>query len=208
MDPFLGEIKAVGFDFAPRGWALCNGQILQINQYQALYSLIGTTYGGDGHNTFALPDLRGRVGVHQGQGLNRYVMGQKAGTETHTLSAAQMPSHTHLATFAPTSSSPFTANVAVKAKDGLGDTNSANAHYWATGKTQSGPTILNVVNGYSSSANTTMASDAVSVSVSGGMTQGSVTNQATGGNQPFSIVQPYLTLNYIIALEGYYPSKD
>lgn len=207
MDPFLGEIRAVGFDFAPRGWALCNGQILQINQYQALYSLLGTAYGGDGQTTFALPDLRGRVGVHQGQGLSSYRMGQRAGAETQTLSVAQIPLHTHLATFAPTSSSPFTANVAVKAKDGLGDTNSANAHYWATGKTQSGPTILNVVNGYSSSADTTMASDAVSVNVSGGMTQGSVTNQPTGESQPLSIVQPYLTLNYIIAIEGYYPSR-
>ena len=93
-EPFLAEIRMVGFNFAPRGWALCDGQILPINQNQSLYSLLGTTYGGDGRTTFALPDLRGRVPVHKGEGIS---LGQKGGTETVTLTAGQTPAHTHAA---------------------------------------------------------------------------------------------------------------
>ncbi|MGB1242178.1 MAG: phage tail protein [Chitinophagales bacterium] len=91
-EPFLGEIRIVGFNFAPRGWAFCDGQILPINQNQSLYSLLGTTYGGDGRTSFALPDLRGRTPIHEGGGFQ---LGQKSGAETITLTAAEMPSHTH-----------------------------------------------------------------------------------------------------------------
>jgi microcystin-dependent protein len=96
-DPFIGEIRMFAFSFAPRGWALCNGQLLPIAQNQALFSLLGTAYGGNGTTTFALPDLRSRVPVHQGQGpgLSPYAEGQAGGTETVTLAAAQMPQHTH-----------------------------------------------------------------------------------------------------------------
>lgn len=96
-DPFLGEIRMFGFDFAPQGWALCDGQVLSINQNQALFSLLGSVYGGDGRTTFALPDLRSRVPIHQGQGagLSSYVRGQAGGAEAVTLAAAQMPEHTH-----------------------------------------------------------------------------------------------------------------
>jgi microcystin-dependent protein len=96
-DPFIGEIRMFAFGFAPQGWALCNGQLLPIAQNQALFSLLGTTYGGNGTTTFALPDLRSRVPVHQGQGpgLSPYAEGQASGTETVTLAAAQMPQHTH-----------------------------------------------------------------------------------------------------------------
>jgi len=96
-EPFLGEIKMVGFNFAPRGYALCNGQILSISQNTALFSLLGTTYGGNGQTTFALPDLRGRVPIHQGQGpgLSNYTMGQQSGVETVTLSTTQIPPHGH-----------------------------------------------------------------------------------------------------------------
>ena len=96
-DPFIGEIRMFAFGFAPQGWALCNGQLLAINQNQALFSLLGTTYGGNGTTTFALPDLRSRVPVHQGQGpgLSPYAEGQAGGTEAVTLAAAQMPQHTH-----------------------------------------------------------------------------------------------------------------
>ena len=95
--PFIGEIRLVGFSFAPVGWAKCDGAILAIAQNDALFALIGTTYGGDGQVTFALPDLRGRVPIHNGQGpgLSSYIIGQAAGTETVTLTANQLPGHTH-----------------------------------------------------------------------------------------------------------------
>ena len=97
MEPFLGEIRMFGFDFAPQGWALCNGQLLPINQNQALFSLLGNMYGGNGTTTFALPNLQSRVPIHQGQGagLSAYVVGQAGGAETVTLAAAQMPAHAH-----------------------------------------------------------------------------------------------------------------
>lgn len=91
-EPFLAEIRIMGFNFAPRGWAFCDGQILPIDQNQSLYSLLGTTYGGDGRTSFALPDMRGRVPIHTGDGRAE---GQKGGQEIHTLSDAEMPSHNH-----------------------------------------------------------------------------------------------------------------
>jgi microcystin-dependent protein len=95
--PYIGEIVIVAFNFAPAGWASCNGQLLPISENDALFALIGTTYGGDGQNTFALPDLRGRVPIHQGQGpgLNSYILGETGGAETVTLTLNQMPSHEH-----------------------------------------------------------------------------------------------------------------
>ena len=95
--PFIGEIRLFGFNFAPVGWQACNGALLQISQNETLFALLGTTYGGDGQATFGVPDLRGRIPIHQGQGpgLSNYVIGQVAGAETVTLTAQQMPSHTH-----------------------------------------------------------------------------------------------------------------
>lgn len=93
-EPYLAEIRIMGFNFPPRSWALCDGQILPINQNQSLYSLLGTTYGGDGRTTFALPDLRGRVPIHEGSG---HSLGQRSGEETHTLGVNEMPAHTHSA---------------------------------------------------------------------------------------------------------------
>ena len=97
MEPFVGQICLFGFDFAPRGWMLCNGQLLPINQYQALFALLGTTYGGNGTTTFALPDLRGRAALHYGQGpgLTPRVMGEASGSENVTLLSTQMPTHNH-----------------------------------------------------------------------------------------------------------------
>ncbi len=96
-DPFIGEIRMLGLNFAPVGWQACDGSLLSIAEYSPLFSLIGTTYGGDGQNTFAVPDLRGRLPIHQGQGpgLSNYVIGQVAGTETVTVAPQQMPAHTH-----------------------------------------------------------------------------------------------------------------
>ena len=113
MEPFIGYITHVGFNFAPVGWAFCDGQLLSIADNKALFSLIGTTYGGDGVSTFALPDLRSRVPVHigQGPGLSSYVLGQRAGTESTGLTVNQIPAHTHspLAAVAGTSASPVNA---------------------------------------------------------------------------------------------------
>lgn len=97
MDPFIGQIQSFGFGFAPRGWAKCDGQLVPISQNTALFSLLGTTYGGDGKTTFALPDLRGRepIGVGQGAGLAPFNLGQKGGQETHTLTENEMPAHQH-----------------------------------------------------------------------------------------------------------------
>ena len=105
MEPFIGQLMLFAGNFAPRGWALCDGQLLSIAQNTALFSILGTTYGGDGRVTFALPDLRGRVPVHAGQGpgLSFYTLGQQAGTETVTLNLTQIPTHGH--TFAPGCSS-------------------------------------------------------------------------------------------------------
>jgi len=116
-EPFIGEIRMVGFNFAPRGWALCDGQLLPIAQNQALFALLGVTYGGNGTTTFGLPDLRGRVPVHQGDGpaTSPYVIGQSGGTETVTLLTTQIPAHTHaLAGFngTPTTSNPSGAFIA------------------------------------------------------------------------------------------------
>src|SRR5256885_5252049 len=92
-EPFLSEIRIMSFNFAPKGWALCDGQLLPINQNQALFSLLGTTYGGNGQTNFALPDLRGRVPIHTSQG---HTLGERAGAQAHTLSTAQIPTHTHV----------------------------------------------------------------------------------------------------------------
>ena len=97
MEPFIGQIQAFGFNYPPRGWAKCEGQLLAINAYQSLFSLLGTTFGGDGRTTFGLPDLRGRsiVGMGNGPGLGDVRWGEKGGAENHTLTAAQIPSHAH-----------------------------------------------------------------------------------------------------------------
>ncbi|MFN2537169.1 MAG: phage tail protein [Mycobacteriales bacterium] len=166
-EPFIGEIIMFGGNFAPRGWALCNGQLLPIAQNTALFSLLGTTYGGNGQTTFALPDLRGRVPLHPGQGpgLSSHSLGEAGGTETHTLSINELPVHDH---GLPGFSGRQTTNVPTGAVPAHGGNYAA-----------------------ASSANVAMGRSA-----------------ATGGAQPFSIVQPYLGVNFIIALEGIYPSRN
>jgi microcystin-dependent protein len=168
-EPFLGEIRIFGFNFAPVGWAQANGQTMQISQYTALFALLGTTYGGNGTTTFALPDLRGRVPINQGSapGLSPRNIGQAAGTESTTLMVNQLPSHGH----------------SVQASDGAASTGRAVGAVLAR-----------------TSGNTYAASS-----------DGSVMNAAmvanTGGNQPVSVVQPFLVLNFCIALVGIFPSR-
>ena len=170
-EPFLGQIMLVPYNFAPRGWAFCNGQILPIAQNTALFSLLGTTFGGNGQTTFALPDLRGRVpnSSGQGPGLSNYDLGQVGGTETDTLTVNQMPTHNHL----------------VNVNADSGDTGRIADTYLA---------------------NSSETPYIASVTSPGTMAPQMIGN--TGGNQPFEILQPYLTLNYCIALEGIFPSRN
>ena len=170
-EPFLGQISIYGFNFAPRGWAMCNGQILPIAQNTALFSLLGTTYGGNGQTTFALPDLRSRVPIHvgQGPGLSSYSLGQAAGTETDTLTINQMPQHNHL----------------VNASGEDGDSSKPAGRF---------PAVMTQGSGY--------------LSASDGSTMAATVIGLTGGGQPFPILQPYLTLNFCIALEGIFPSRN
>jgi microcystin-dependent protein len=168
-DPFLAEIRLMSFGFAPRGWAQCNGQILPINQNQALFSLLGTTYGGDGRVNFALPDLRGRVPLHFN---NSFSLGQRGGEEVHTLSISEMAIHNHTmqGTF------PDTNNAA---------TSGSNA-FW--GQVGDGSTL------YSTNA------------ANASMNAGAISN--IGGSQAHENRQPYLTLNFCIALQGIFPSPN
>ena len=171
-EPFIGEIRLFPYNFAPRGWAFCNGQLLSIGQNTALFSLLGTTYGGNGQTTFALPDLRGRVAISSGQGsgLANYVVGQIGGEEGHALITSEMPSHNHQAN----------ANTAG------GNSQNPQGNYWSADA--SGGSAA-----YSSVKNAQMNAAAIG---------------NTGGSQPHNNVQPYLTLNYCIALQGIYPARD
>jgi len=180
MDPFVGEIRAIGFNFAPRGWALCQGQLVSISQNTALFSLLGTQYGGDGRTTFALPDLRGRAVVQTGQGpgLSSYVQGQISGTENVTLLTTQMPAHIHATTTAtlPTNSG------------ATGSTGNPSGAYLAIAPTtQYGEE-------YSTLA---MAAN----SVTG-------TTSIAGGGVAHSNMMPYLAMYYIICLSGVFPQRQ
>jgi microcystin-dependent protein len=165
-EPFLGSIILFAGNFAPRGWALCNGQILPISQNTALFSILGTTYGGDGRTTFALPDLRGRAAVHfgQGPGLENYSLGQSAGEESVVLNVNEIPAHQH----------------AQPASNAEQDTNRPG--------------------------NAVPAKGGVYANASDGTTLDPTT--IAGGSQPHDNRSPYLTLNYIIALEGIFPSRN
>lgn len=160
-EPFIGEIRAASWNLAPRGWAFCNGQLLSIAQNQALFSILGTTYGGDGVTTFALPNLQGRVPIEVGNGI---VLGESAGSTNVTLTTQQIPAHTHqlFASAAAGSEDPENKGPA-----------GAKAYAPATAPAAMGTSI-----------------------------------GPTGGNQPHDNMQPYLTINFIIALVGIYPSRN
>lgn len=176
MEPFLGEIKMVGFNFAPQGYATCDGQIMSIAQNSALFALLGTTFGGDGVTTFALPDLRGRVAIHQGQGpgLSPRVMGETAGEENHTLILGELAGHTH----------PVTVNPACSAEDGTTGSPVNNV-----------PAVPAAVSAYATAATGTMA-------------PGTGTAGTAGGSQPHNNMQPFEVVNFIIALNGVFPSRN
>lgn len=190
-DPFIGEIRMFAGTFAPRGWALCNGQLLAISSNSALFSLLGTNYGGDGVTTFALPNLQSRspVGTGTGGGLTNVQLGQVGGVESTTLTTLNMPAHNHAAT--------GTASISV----GGTPSNPALA-----------PTATNNILG-GSVGGTPAAAAIWSDQLSGPVSMGnqsivSVTVQNSGGSQPVSIRNPYLGMNFIIALEGIYPSRN
>ena len=183
--PFIGEIRLMGFTFAPRGWANCDGQLLPIAQNTALFSLLGTTYGGDGRTTFGLPDLRGRVAIHTGNGpgLTPRSLGSRSGQERVTLTEAQIPSHDHTAT------AMSTANAVAPG----GNSNDAVDNFWADDVGVSSGTY------HSGPANATMNAGAVSTDVT-------VAN--AGGGQAHDNMQPYLTVRYCIAISGVFPSRN
>ncbi len=164
-EPFLSEIRIMSFSFAPKGWALCDGQLLPINQNQGLFSLLGTTYGGDGRVNFALPDLRARVPIHMGSG---HTLGERGGEQAHTLSISELPTHVHVA-------------------NGSSVATGGNAN--PTGRFLGGAN-----NAYHAPASLTA------------LRSGTITN--TGGSQAHLNMQPFLTLNFSIALQGIFPSPN
>ncbi|MGA2868831.1 MAG: tail fiber protein [Verrucomicrobiota bacterium] len=172
-DPYVGEIRMVGFNFAPSGWAFCNGQLLPISQNAALFALIGTFYGGNGTSNFALPNMQSCVPIHQGtgNGLSTYLIGQTGGVERVALQSSQMPIHTH----------------SVGVVNAGGNEASPSGNYPAI---ESTGTSLNYSNG----------------------TPNATLNAATignaGGTTPVSVIQPYLCVNFIIALVGIFPSRN
>ncbi len=170
--PFLGEIKIISWNFAPSGWAFCNGQLLPINQNQALFSIMGTTYGGDGRTTFALPDLRNRVPIHTG---SQFVLGQVFGEDAHTLSINEMPAHNHMVL----ASAPTASGTNVNVAQGNYLSNSAPAEI------------------YNSGAGAPQLTSLAGASISN-----------YGGSQAHNNLQPYLVLNFVVALQGIFPSQN
>jgi len=176
MEPFLGEIKMFGGNFAPKGFALCNGQLLSISQNTALFSILGTTFGGNGTSTFGLPNLQCRIPMHPGTaaGLTTKELGETAGEENVLLISSQMPMHTHL----------------MNAGNGQGDANTPDNNYNGVYIDQNTGTGYNT---YSTTANVKMNPLAINM---------------TGGNLPHDNMPPYLCVNFIIALEGIFPSRN
>jgi microcystin-dependent protein len=203
-EQYVGEIRMVAFNFAPVGWALCNGQVLPIAQNEALFSLLGTTYGGNGTSNFQLPNLQSRVPVCAGQGLGLtvYTLGELGGQEAVTLSQAQMPTHTHVAVFNPNSTPPLSVNVTLNASTGPGNTVAASGASLAG---YPGGGIPHSNGMYTTTPGTTAPVSGIAATLNG---SGSVTNSAAGGGLPTPILQPFLVLNYIIALQGIYPTRS
>lgn len=221
-EPFLGEIRMVGFNFAPNGWAPCDGRLLPIAQNSALFALLGTTYGGDGISNFGLPDLRGRaaVGMGTGPGLTTIVQGERSGTESVTLTTGQMPQHAHPAAFVGQASG-VSGSLSTSVSVDVGTSTANPMVPPAAGAT----TFLSATTGKVGLNNvafsglyTNTAPDATKAQL-GGITAsttagslsataaGTVTVGPAGASQPVPLRNPYLGSNFIIALEGIFPSR-
>lgn len=208
-DPFLGEIRMFAGTFAPRGWAFCQGQQLSVAQNSALFSLLGTSYGGNGQTTFALPDLRGRVptGTGQGPGTDNVNLGQASGTPGTTLTVNQLPIHTPTATFSGTlANATATVPVGTSADNPIVEPTANGATYLTAAAVLQGRNPMDIKGLYTDTAPTSPA-HLGGVTVTGAVT-GTVTVAPVGGSQPFSVAQPYLGVSFIIALEGIYPSRN
>lgn len=209
-DPFLGEIRMAGFNFNPYGWALCQGQMMPLNQNTALFALLGTQFGGDGVSTFGLPDLRSRTPVGQGQGpgLSNYEMGEKGGTETFTALTSNMPTHNHaLALNAVNNLAGITAVQVVNA-DATSSTPIAGGCLGIAN--DGGGSILNLYHSGNDNAGNPLPRVNLApqpVTVTGGVTVTGTVGVA-GGNLPYSVLSPYLSVNFIIALQGVFPSRN
>lgn len=179
-EPFLGEIRIISWNYAPKGWAFCNGQFLPINQNQALFSLLGTMYGGNGQTTFALPDLRGRVPIHVGGG---FTQGQLGGETAHTVTISELPTHNHF----------LQANATA-----LATSNSATP--------VAGGSLGQTIGQPPTGASYPLSLYTANVANLG--TQASQEVGNTGGSQPHENRQPFLALNFIIALQGIFPSRN
>lgn len=181
IEPYLANVTIFAGNFAPRGWMFCNGQLLAIAEYDALFALLGTTYGGDGQVTFALPDFRSRVAVHTGQGpgLSNYVLGEMSGTEQVTLLSINLPVHNH--TLISLTGAPPATSVAGTLDDPTGNV----------------PASTSGINTYNTAGTGSMAA-----------TPNSTTSSIAGNNAPFGIIPPVLAMNYIIAVEGIFPSRN
>lgn len=195
--PFLGQIVQGGWNFAPRGYALCNGQTLSIAQNSALFALLGTTFGGNGQTTFNLPNLQGRSMVHwgQGPGLSSYQLGQSGGTETNTLTTANLPAHNHTATFANNGSSLNAATTKATLSTPAAGTVLARSVDGAPT-----PAALPLIYAPSGTA-ATAALGGVNVA-------GTVTVGSTGSGSPVNNRSPYLAVTMVIALQGIFPSRN
>lgn len=204
MEAYLGSILLFAGSQAPSDWAFCQGQQLQISQYQALFAVLGARYGGNGSTTFNLPDLRGAVPIQQGQyQATTYTLGQKGGNQTIALTANQMPAHTHTINGGSTTpiNGTFTATMKVNNTAGSGTNDTPNGNYLATDGNGSG--IYSATNDGTSTLNP----GAITVNATG-MTFNSsgLVNSNTGGGLPFSIMQPYVALNFIICINGIFPT--
>jgi microcystin-dependent protein len=177
MDAFVGEIGIFGFNFAPRGWAFCQGQLLPISQNTALFSLLGTQYGGDGKSNFALPDLQGRLAIGQGvgPGLPNFNIGETGGSETTTLLTSEIPAHTH--------------------GGGASLTQAASTATASTANPDGAVPATSTTNRYATTTDAFMAQFTFSLG-------------NAGQGQPVSVMQPYLAINYCIAMQGIYPPRQ